>query len=71
MKPVFILFNAERPFVTMKGAINFLVFIILLVATSCQAQKMVKNIGDAKQLKRNQQQFVGKLLSVLIAQIVP
>lgn len=52
-----------------------LVVILLLLLgasmASCQAQRMVKSVADAKKLEVNKEQFIGKPLSTLLNQIEP
>jgi hypothetical protein len=45
--------------------------IIIVLSTSCQAQKLVQKSDDAKKLEINKDKFVGKPLKVLLAQIAP
>ncbi len=53
---------------------NFLllsVTFLLIMITSCQGQKMVQKISDAKKLEFNKEQFIGKPLRVLLDNISP
>jgi hypothetical protein len=55
----------------MKAFFPFLFIVLVLSTTCCHAQKIVKKITDAKKLETNMQQFVGKPLKDLLAQIEP
>lgn len=55
----------------MKQLLKFLILILLLTTTSCHAQKMVQKASEAKKLEIDKQQFIGKPLKVLLAQIKP
>ena len=50
---------------------TLLLFIFLLTVNYSCAQKMVQTVADLKNLKSNEDQFIGKPLSVLLNQIEP
>ncbi len=50
---------------------TFTVGILLLINSSCYAQKMVQRLDDAKILQLNEKQFISKPLKDLLAQIAP
>ncbi len=45
--------------------------ILILLSSSCQRQKIVKNIEDAQKLEIYQDKFIGKPLRLLLGQIQP
>ena len=55
----------------MKQLIKLITILLLLIGTSCYGQKMVQKASDAKKLEINKEQFSGKPLRVLLAQIEP
>lgn len=48
-----------------------LLMILLFSIYSCNAQKMMRTINDAKKLQINKNEFVGKPFSKLLGQIKP
>jgi len=47
------------------------VILLLVIATSSRAQKMVQKTSDARKLEINKNQFIGKPLSILLKEIGP
>ncbi|MEY2916722.1 MAG: hypothetical protein RIS73_436 [Bacteroidota bacterium] len=44
---------------------------LILLSASCQAQKLVQGVNDAKKLETNKENFIGKPLKNLLTQIIP
>ena len=55
----------------MKQLFNIFLVVFLFVITSCNTQKLVVKVNDAKKIETNKDKFIGKPLKKVLSQIKP